>query len=366
MSYRMFIERARRAATAVGLRLPMAKLNDTLSIALHDRKYAACIAAENAGKLPAMLLPPRFLQKAADLHGVQADLIRRVIDIADAASTSNDLQATIATLSPLFAVFDGRLSESLDSEDVPQWEEISTEATSVLQRFTANTLLTELTPGLVRAVSESDVFAIRPRRSLTEVASITICPKLAFYESGQWMTALPRVHDPIGIGVDAKGPSVQIGLYRATLVPPHPRDPAVLRIGFELWGPAAPRALLRLLVDHRRLLQLLLAEIPWEVHTAVWFERIENLPKNVTAFETIQTYFRHDDDDEGMITVERTFHAHDSVSEVVRTFRNALAIYDCVRGYARDTIDPDRILDHVRGISRPTNVRSPSIDWKNL
>lgn len=65
MSFREFVLSVETSARAAGINVPMAKLRDAIAIACHNRTYSACLAAEEAGSLPALTLPPRHLEAAA-------------------------------------------------------------------------------------------------------------------------------------------------------------------------------------------------------------------------------------------------------------------------------------------------------------
>jgi hypothetical protein len=71
-SFRELVLNIEARARALGVRLSMAKLRDAISIALVDRPYSAGMAAENAGALGAVALPPRHLEKACERYRLDA------------------------------------------------------------------------------------------------------------------------------------------------------------------------------------------------------------------------------------------------------------------------------------------------------
>lgn len=71
-SFRELVLNIEARARALGVRLSMAKLRDAISIALVDRPYSAAMAAENAGALGAVALPPRHLEKACERYRLEA------------------------------------------------------------------------------------------------------------------------------------------------------------------------------------------------------------------------------------------------------------------------------------------------------
>lgn len=58
------------AATSAGIKLPMAKLRDAISLALTNRRYAAAKAAESAGRLGEIALPPAHLDAACEAYAL--------------------------------------------------------------------------------------------------------------------------------------------------------------------------------------------------------------------------------------------------------------------------------------------------------
>lgn len=86
MNFVEFVASVRRIARDGGLRLPMAKLNDAISIAYFNKHYAPCIAAERAGKLGSLPDTPPFVSVAAQRYGVDRGVLLRVIRIAQGAA----------------------------------------------------------------------------------------------------------------------------------------------------------------------------------------------------------------------------------------------------------------------------------------
>lgn len=79
MSFKSFVASVRAKSKSFGVRLSMSKLNDAISIACYDRPYSAACAAEAAGKLPGLTLPPPFIDAAAERYGVSSAGLRDAI-----------------------------------------------------------------------------------------------------------------------------------------------------------------------------------------------------------------------------------------------------------------------------------------------
>lgn len=93
MNFVQFVASVRRVARDVGLRLPMAKLNDAISIAHFNKPYAPCVAAERAGKLGSLPDTPPFVSVAAQRYAADPDILlrairnaRRVVEVQHAGS----------------------------------------------------------------------------------------------------------------------------------------------------------------------------------------------------------------------------------------------------------------------------------------
>jgi len=81
MSFQDLVASVRRVASQAGLRLPMAKLNDAISIAFYNKHYSQAIAADHAGALPPAPNPPPFVDVAAARYGVDRLHLGRAIEI---------------------------------------------------------------------------------------------------------------------------------------------------------------------------------------------------------------------------------------------------------------------------------------------
>jgi len=90
MNFVQFVASVRRVARDVGLRLPMAKLNDAISIAHFNKPYAPCVAAERAGKLGLLPDTPPFVSIAAQRYAVDPDVLLRAIRNAPGAVERQD------------------------------------------------------------------------------------------------------------------------------------------------------------------------------------------------------------------------------------------------------------------------------------
>lgn len=73
MSFRSFVRAVELAAKAQGIKLSMARLRDAIARACYNRPYSSVIAAESAGKLGPLELPPPFLLSTAEQYGFDPD-----------------------------------------------------------------------------------------------------------------------------------------------------------------------------------------------------------------------------------------------------------------------------------------------------
>lgn len=70
MSIRAYVRVVEVASRQIGITLSMAKLRDAITKALHGRSYSSAVAADDAGKLPAITLPPPNLAAASAEYGL--------------------------------------------------------------------------------------------------------------------------------------------------------------------------------------------------------------------------------------------------------------------------------------------------------
>lgn len=77
MSFRAYVRRAEAEAKRLGIRLSMSKLRDAIARAIYDRRYSAAVAAENAGKLAPLALPPPFLRPVCELYRLDSVILAR-------------------------------------------------------------------------------------------------------------------------------------------------------------------------------------------------------------------------------------------------------------------------------------------------
>jgi hypothetical protein len=88
MSFRLFAQRARRAASQFGLAVPMARFNDAVSLAFYGKKYSPVIAAESAGVLAPLTWPPPHLGETAEVLGFDRLLFSAVLELAESQEKS--------------------------------------------------------------------------------------------------------------------------------------------------------------------------------------------------------------------------------------------------------------------------------------
>lgn len=82
MSFRAYVRRAEAEARRLGVGLPMSKLRDAIARSIYDRHYSAAVAAENAGSLAPLILPPPYLQAVCELYRLDPETLRRACELA--------------------------------------------------------------------------------------------------------------------------------------------------------------------------------------------------------------------------------------------------------------------------------------------
>jgi len=82
MSFRAYIRRAEVEARRLGVRLSMAKLRDAMARAIYNRSYSAAVAAENAGGLGPLVLPPPHLHSVCELYRLDPAILQRACALA--------------------------------------------------------------------------------------------------------------------------------------------------------------------------------------------------------------------------------------------------------------------------------------------
>lgn len=89
MSFRAYVRRAEAEAVRLGVRLSMAKLRDAIARAIYNRHYSAAVAAENAGNLAPLVLPPPYLREVCELYRLDPATLRRACALAAEDEDSN-------------------------------------------------------------------------------------------------------------------------------------------------------------------------------------------------------------------------------------------------------------------------------------
>lgn len=77
MEFREFTRAIRSAAAGMGIRVPMMKMNDAIGLACFNKRYSALVAADRAGKLGKIVLPPPYLDAAAQKYRIDPGLFAR-------------------------------------------------------------------------------------------------------------------------------------------------------------------------------------------------------------------------------------------------------------------------------------------------
>ena len=107
--FRTLVLSIESAAKAAGVRLSMSKLRDAISVALTNRTYAASKAAESAGKLGDITLPPPHLAAACEAYQLDPAMFAKAFP---ASEPDDGLTFDIANLlespAPLYCQYQGQ------------------------------------------------------------------------------------------------------------------------------------------------------------------------------------------------------------------------------------------------------------------
>ena len=82
MSLRAYVRRAEAEARRLGIRLSMSKLRDAIARAIYDRPYSAAVAAETAGELAPLVLPPPYLHSVCEFYRIDPATFQRACAFA--------------------------------------------------------------------------------------------------------------------------------------------------------------------------------------------------------------------------------------------------------------------------------------------
>jgi hypothetical protein len=82
MSFRLYVRKAETEARRLGVRLSMLKLRDAISRSIYNRPYSAAVAAENAGTLPPLILPPPYIHSICEHYRIDPTALQRACESA--------------------------------------------------------------------------------------------------------------------------------------------------------------------------------------------------------------------------------------------------------------------------------------------
>ena len=92
MSFRAYVRRAEAEAKRLGIRLSMSKLRDAIARAIYDRHYSAAVAAENAGTLAPLALPPPYLPSVCELYRLDPAILEQACMFAAEVENHNSAE----------------------------------------------------------------------------------------------------------------------------------------------------------------------------------------------------------------------------------------------------------------------------------
>lgn len=81
MSFRVYVRKVEAEARLLGVRLSMSKLRDVISLSIYNRHYSAAAAAENAGNLASIVLPPPYLHSVCERYRVDPETLMRAFNL---------------------------------------------------------------------------------------------------------------------------------------------------------------------------------------------------------------------------------------------------------------------------------------------
>lgn len=83
MEFSEYAALVRRAATQLGIRLPMMKMNEAIARACFNRPYSSVVAADRQGKVQPIPDSPPFLAAVANSYRIDADIFAKAFEDVD-------------------------------------------------------------------------------------------------------------------------------------------------------------------------------------------------------------------------------------------------------------------------------------------
>lgn len=190
-----------------------------------------------------------------------------------------------------------------------------------------------------RLISETKQEILVTRQPMVAVSEYRFRPQTSYYQkTGQ---RVPSPENPQG--PDATGLALSLTLWRGYKARNVTHSPC-LSMEFSVWGQRERAGFHELLVDHRRVVERLLALPEFGFTTACVFENLDQF-KGRGAFKRLDLYYQNEDDPENTFTLERQFGLDATMHDLTDTLQRLAVIYDAAFGYCRPKKDKDRILD---------------------
>lgn len=191
-----------------------------------------------------------------------------------------------------------------------------------------------------RVFAESKLELLSSRNPAIVVSEFRLRPRSSYYQ--KLRRPIPTPENPRG--PDATGLEVTLALCRG-----YPTRTAIRRpwlsIEFSVWGERERNCFYDLLVEHKRLVELLVCAARPSFSTACVFENVDRA-KRAPAHAKLLLYYQNEDE-ECSFKLEREFGASATEADLIQTLLPLLALYDSALGYCASRRFRDRILDYV-------------------
>ena len=179
----------------------------------------------------------------------------------------------------------------------------------------------------------------------TRTPAIVVCeyrlrPRSSYYK--QVRKAIPRPENPRG--PDATGLEVSLVLCRGYQARTAIRRPS-FSIELCVWGSRERGGFRKLLIEHKRLVELLMSRADLTVQTACPFENVDRA-RRASAYEKLLLYYENEDA-ECNFTLEAEFGEAAREADLLKSLLPLLALYDAALGYCLPRSSTDRVLDYV-------------------
>ncbi|WP_394697345.1 hypothetical protein [Pseudoxanthomonas japonensis] len=99
MSIRSYVRAVELSARDLGITLSMAKLRDAITKALFNKSYSACVAADDAGTLRSVMIPPPYFKAVAESYRLDPILFAKAfLESHSSAPATDEFNAMIGKL----------------------------------------------------------------------------------------------------------------------------------------------------------------------------------------------------------------------------------------------------------------------------